>query len=150
MATIRAAISPPALPFAAEFFRALNGCVEPAVRAGWAAPELLPAGLVVLEHTGRVSGARHSVPLLGTVMEGCVVVATYRGARSQWVRNLAAGTGAAVWVSGRRHECEALVFAPGKELPGGDGLPPYLHRLATDVWPNMTALGWAVVVLLPR
>jgi hypothetical protein len=54
----------------AEFFRTLNGLVEPAVRAGCASPGLLPTGMVVLETTGAKSGLPRRVPLLATVLEG--------------------------------------------------------------------------------
>jgi len=66
----------------AEFFRTLNALVEPAVRAGCASPGLLPTGMVLLETTGATSGLPRRVPLLATVLEGCLFVGTARGTRS--------------------------------------------------------------------
>jgi F420H(2)-dependent quinone reductase len=75
----------------AEFFRTLNALVEPAVRAGCASPELLPTGMLLLETTGAKSGRPRRVPLLATVLEGCLFVGTARGDRSQWLHASTSG-----------------------------------------------------------
>jgi hypothetical protein len=89
-------------------FRALNRLATPAIKAGLGSP--LPSGLgtVVLESTGRVSGKRREVPLLGFRFGDRVLVSTVRN-RSQWLRNLEADERAAVWYCGRRHEATASV-----------------------------------------
>ena len=74
----------------AEFFGTLNVLVEASVRAGCASPGLLPTGMVLLETTGAKSGLPRRVPLLATVLEGCLFIGTACGARSQWLRNLRA------------------------------------------------------------
>jgi hypothetical protein len=70
----------------AEFFRTLNALVEPAVRAGCASPGLFPTGMVLLETTGAKSGLPRRVPLLATVLEGCLFVGTARGDRHRHTR----------------------------------------------------------------
>src|SRR5260370_41166664 len=97
----------------AEFFRTLNALAEPAVRAGCAAPGLLPTGMVVLETTGAKTGRRTSLPLMGTVLDGCLFVGTTRGDRSQWFRNLRAEPPVRYWLAAREHQETALVFAAG-------------------------------------
>ena len=72
-----------------EFFRMLNRVVEPMVRAGVGSPRFVPTGFVVLETVGRRTGAKRRSPLAATRIGRHVVVGTYRGDRSQWVRNLA-------------------------------------------------------------
>jgi hypothetical protein len=60
----RMSAPPPAQRIEADFFRALNALVEPAVHAGCGSPGLLPTGLIVLETTGAKSGQPRRVPLL--------------------------------------------------------------------------------------
>ena len=83
----------------AEFFRTLNALVEPAVRAGCASPGLLPTGMVVLETMGAKSGRLRRVPVLATVLEGCLFVGTAWGDRSQWLRNLRAEPRVRFWLA---------------------------------------------------
>jgi len=87
----------------AEFFRTLNALVEPAVRAGCAAPGLVPTGMIVLETTGAKTGRAARVPLMTTVLEGCPFVGTTQGDRAQWLRNLRADQRVRYWLAGREH-----------------------------------------------
>ena len=81
----------------AEFLR------TPAVRAGCGSPGLLPAGMVVFETTGAKSGLPRRVPLLATVLEGCLFVGTARSGRSHWLRNLRAEPRVRYWPAGPEH-----------------------------------------------
>ena len=133
----------------AEFFRTLNALVEPAIRAGCGSPGLLPTGMVVLESAGVKSGQPRRVPLLATVVEGCVFVSTLRGPRSQWVRNLRANPGVRYWVAGQEHRGQALVFASGAPPPPSNSLPPLARFIADSLLPPATALGWIFAVINP-
>jgi deazaflavin-dependent oxidoreductase (nitroreductase family) len=139
-----------ACPVESEFFRTLNALVEPAVRAGFAAPGLLPTGLVLLETTGARSRAPRRVPLLATVLEGCVFLGTVRGDRSQWLRNLRAEPRVRYWLAGREHRGTALVFAEGAPRPATDRLPPLARAVAEGLVPAATACGWRFVVISPE
>ncbi len=133
----------------AEFFRAFNALVEPWVRAGCGSPGLLPAGLVVLETTGAKSGLPRCVPLLATVLEGCLFVGTARGGRSHWLRNLRAEPRVRYWLAGREHKGTAFVFAEGAPRPATQMLPALVRALAEGLLPAATACGWQFVVISP-
>ena len=90
------------------FFRSLNRVVKPLVKSGVGSPLPLGLGAVVMEATGRVSGERREVPLLGLRLGDTVVVSTVRE-RSQWLKNVAANDKTAVWYWGRRHTTTATV-----------------------------------------
>ena len=89
-------------------FRSLNRAVLPVVRAGFGSPLPLGFGLVVLETTGRRSGATRSVPVVAFRAGRHVTVSTVR-ADSQWVKNLEAASAAAIWRNGTRREVTAIV-----------------------------------------
>jgi len=134
----------------AEFFATLNALVEPAVRAGCASPGLLPTGMVLLETTGAKSGLPRRVPLLATVLEGCLFIGTARGARSQWLRNLRAEPRVRYWLAGREHGGAALVFAEGAPRPATQMLPPLARAVAEGLLPAAMACGWQFAVISPE
>jgi len=132
------------------FYRALNEFVEPWVRAGVGSPGLLsPAGLIVLETQGRVSGVPRRTPLAGSVVEGQVIVGTVRGARSQWVRNAAANTAVRYWLRGREHAGTATVLAGWHPEPTLDGFPPLVRALAEGPLAAAVRKGWAFAIVAP-
>lgn len=100
------------MPFIPDFvpsgFRTLNRVVLPLVRAGFGSPLPLGFGLVVLETTGRRSGATRSVPVVAFRAGRRVTVSTVRP-HSQWVKNLEADSDAAIWRNGTRHTVTAEV-----------------------------------------
>src|SRR5260370_9544240 len=128
----------------AEFFGTLNALVEAAVRAGCASPGLLPTGMVLLETTGAKSGLPRRVPLLATVLEGCLFIGTARGARSQWLRNLRAEPRVRYWLAGREHGGAALVFAGVAPRPAAHILPPLARPAAPACLPAAVAFRWPV------
>ena len=127
----------------------VNGVVEPAVRAGFASPGIARTGLIVLEHTGRKSGRSYRIPLVGTLIEGHVLVGTVRGDRSEWLRNLSARPAAGYWLGGRLREARALTFVDGEPAPALEGLPAAVRCLAEAMLPAVGTLGWAFAILAP-
>lgn len=131
-----------------QFFRMLNRIVEPRVRAGWASPRLVPGGFVVLETKGRRSGRRSRVPLAAIRVQDLVLVSTFRGRRSQWVRNAVADPEVRYWLRGRPRRARAYVLAPDARTRGASELPRALRWLARSLVPY-TYAGWAFAVLRP-
>jgi deazaflavin-dependent oxidoreductase (nitroreductase family) len=132
-----------------EFFRMLNRVAEPMVRAGFGSPRVVPGGLLVLEHTGRKSGRRLRTPLAATRIQGHVVIGTFRGEQSQWVRNLAERPEARVFIGGSPRELKAFVMHPGKRFREPRTLPTTLRWVVRFLAPY-TRAGWAFAVLSPR
>jgi len=133
----------------AEFFRMLNRIVEPRVRAGWGSPRLAPGGLVVLETKGRRTGRRSRVPLAAMQLRDHVVVSTFRGDRSQWVKNAQANPEVRYWLRGRPRQARAVVLSPNGNDPDLRSLPAPLRLLARFLQPY-TCAGWAFALLLPE
>lgn len=131
------------------FFRNLNRIVEPLVRAGLGSPRIVPGGLIVLEMRGRKSGRTLRTPLVATHMGGHVIVATFRGDRSQWVANLAADPKVRYWLGGRAHEARAFVIRDGKRFRVPKSLPAALQGVVKILAPYRKD-GWAFAVLSPR
>jgi deazaflavin-dependent oxidoreductase (nitroreductase family) len=129
-----------------EFFRALNRVVEPLVRKGLGSPRLVPTGFVVLESLGRVSGRWRRTPLAATRLGPYVVVSTFRGNRSQWVRNLRAHPEARVWLAGKRRDGKALVVQGGRTGRVPARFPQAMRALIKLLVP-FTRVGWAFAVL---
>lgn len=131
-----------------EFFRRLNGVVEPVVRAGVGSPTRLPAALIVLETTGFRSGKRRRTPLWSLGLGRYRLVATARGERSFWVKNLGARPRAGFYLGGERRESEAIVIAPGFDNVDEWELNAPFGRLAKALI-DVSRRGWAFAVLVP-
>lgn len=132
-----------------QFFRMLNRLVEPHIRAGWASPRLVPGGLIVLETRGRRSGRRSRVPVAAIRIDGHVVVSTFRGDRSQWVKNLSANPDVRYWLRGRPRQARAQVLSARHRAPAGGKLPAAVRWLVRSLVPY-TYAGWAFAVLAPE
>jgi deazaflavin-dependent oxidoreductase (nitroreductase family) len=132
-----------------EFFRAVNRVVEPIVRAGVGSPRIAPGGFIVLETRGRRTGRLRRSPLAATRIGSHVFVATYRGRRSQWVRNLAAQPYTRFWLGGKPRDARAFVMHEGKRFRVPKSLPPPLQKVVKYLAPY-TKSGWAFAVLSPR
>ena len=136
--------------FASEFFRILNSVVEPVVRAGCFSPNLFaPTGLIVLETTGRRSGKPHRTPVLAMLMNGHLIVRTFRGERSAWFKNLRANPDVAYWSGGQKIPARAEVHAPGEECQTS-GLPPGAALGIAAAGMAVRTLGWRFAVLVPE
>jgi hypothetical protein len=131
-----------------RFFRALNPAVERALRVGIGSPRFAPAGLVLLESRGFRSGLQRRTPLLALRLQGHVIVSTFRGDRSFWVRNLARTPRARYWLGGRPREAKAVVIDGRRKLRIPSGFPPLVARLAKTLH-GYTRAGWAFAVLAP-
>ena len=139
---------PTSVSLEVEFFRMLNRVAEPMVRAGLGSPRLLPTGLVVVETRGRKTGTLRRSPLAATKFGDHLVVATFRGDRSQWVKNLAAMRTTRYWLRGREKAARVFVMAPGKRFRAPKSLPRAMQRVVTFLAPY-TKAGWAFAVLSP-
>lgn len=89
-------------------FRVLNQIVTPPLRSGLASPPPGGPGLVVLETTGRTSGAPREVPLVAARFGDRLLVSTVRS-DSQWLKNLEANPVGRVWTWGRPRSVTAVV-----------------------------------------
>lgn len=132
-----------------EFFRMVNRVVEPMVRAGFGSPRVVPGGLIVLETTGRKSGRHVRTPLAATRIQGHVIVGSFRGGRSQWIKNLEAAPAARYWLAGCPREARAFVMHEGKRFRVPKSLPTTLQWVVRFLSPY-TKAGWEFAVLAPR
>jgi deazaflavin-dependent oxidoreductase (nitroreductase family) len=131
--------------------RRLNARVESRVRSGFASPGLLPAGLIVLETTGRRSGQEYRTPLLATMAPGGFLwISTVLGRRANWLRNAHADPDVCYWLGARAREGRALVSAPGYAMPDLDELPPSLRWTASRALKLSRVLGFGVVIIVPK
>lgn len=133
----------------AQFFQNLNAVVEPWVRAGVGSPGLVPAGLVVVETTGRKSKSPRRTPLVGVLLDGRLIVSTVRGSRSQWVRNAIATPAVRYWLLGSEHRGVATVFAADGASASCESFPPLISQLLAGPLAAAVALGWAFAVITP-
>ncbi len=130
-------------------FRTANQIVEPIARSGCFSPYLWATGLILLETTGRHSGKLRQTPVLAMMMDGHLIVRTFRGERSDWFKNLRANPKVSYWSGGDKQQALALVHVPGEEcqtkmLPPAVALGVGTTRLAVQL------LGWRFAVLSPR
>jgi deazaflavin-dependent oxidoreductase (nitroreductase family) len=132
-----------------EFFRFLNRWVEPQIRAGLGSPRLAPGGLIVLETKGRKTGRRARIPLVATRIQGHVLVATYRGARSQWPKNLAANPETRFWMGGKPRPATAFLLTGSRRPRPLPKLPALLRAVVAFLMPY-TRAGWVFAILTPR
>jgi deazaflavin-dependent oxidoreductase (nitroreductase family) len=132
-----------------EFFRFLNRWLEPQIRAGLGSPRLAPGGLIVLETRGRKTGRVVRVPLVATRVQGYVLVGTFRGARSQWPRNLAAQPEVRFWMNGRARPALATLITGSRRPRPLPKLPPLLRLVVAFLVPY-TRAGWVFAVLAPQ
>jgi deazaflavin-dependent oxidoreductase (nitroreductase family) len=135
-------------PLQSSFFSVINTLTEPAVRAGVGSLWFLPAGMIVLETTGRRSGAPRRVTLLAAEIGNYVVVNTMRVRRSQWLRNVAAKPAVRYWIRGNPHDARAIAVLPGEDPPKAQDedlrcVIDTLHRQAS-------VCGAAFVLLVPH
>ena len=134
----------------AEYFRTLNGILEPVLRAGCGSPGLVPIGLIVLETKGWRTGRSHKTAVFAGAIGGCLLVSTVRGRRSHWVKNLRHSADVSYWSGGQPRQARAIVFAPDEDTPDLQGLPPLLRTLGASLaWP-VTDLGCAFALLVPQ
>jgi deazaflavin-dependent oxidoreductase (nitroreductase family) len=134
--------------FEVEFFRTLNRVVEPMVRVGFGSPRMAPTAFIVLETRGRKTGRLRRSPLAATRIGRHVLVATFRGNRSQWVRNLAAAPQTRFWLGGKPRDARAFVMHEGKRFRLPSSLPVPLQKVVRILEPY-TKAGWAFAVLSP-
>jgi deazaflavin-dependent oxidoreductase (nitroreductase family) len=140
----------PSRPLGEALFRTLNSVVEPVVRAGCFSPNLFaPTGLIVLETTGRRSGKAYRTPVLAMLMDGHLIVRTFRGERSHWFRNLRANPEVAYWLGGRKIRARATVHAPGEECQI-EGLPAAAALGIAAAGMAVRMLGWRFAVLVSQ
>lgn len=130
------------------FFQTLNRVVEPMVRVGLGSPRIAPTGFIVLETRGRKTGHLRRSPLAATRFGRHVLIGTFRGDRSQWVRNLAARPRTRYWLAGRPRDTRAFVMHEGKRFRVPKSLPLPLQKLVRILAPY-TKTGWAFALLSP-
>ncbi len=131
-----------------RFFRRLNGVVEPLVRSGVGSGARLPASLIVLETTGFRSGKTRRTPLWSLRLGRYRLVATARGERSFWVKNLGAKPKTRFYVGGERRKSEAIVISPGFNNVDEWELNSVFTALVQGMF-DFAKRGWAFALLVP-
>jgi deazaflavin-dependent oxidoreductase (nitroreductase family) len=132
----------------ARLFRALNAVLEPSVRKGFGSPSLAPGALIVLETKGHRTGRLSKIPLASLRVGEHILVGTFRGRRSHWVKNLAAQPKVRFWLGGRARPATAIVFPPGR----APRKRKELSAAACALLPLLglyTSAGWGFAFLTP-
>lgn len=129
------------------YWKTIDAWLEPAVRAGFATPSVLPVGLVVLETRGARTGRLQRVLLTASVVEGCLFVGTLLGSRSGWLANLRADPRVRYWLSGQERQGRALLFSARAPWTATQGLPGLARSLADGLLPVAVASGWRFAVI---
>lgn len=132
----------------ALLFRAMNKIIEPSVRRGIGSAPFTPGTLIVLETTGRKTGRPSKVPLAAMRVGEHILVATFRGRRSQWVKNVEAAPDVRFWLGGRARDAKARVLRPDRTPRKSKDLSPAACALLPFLAPY-THLGWAFAFLTP-
>ena len=81
-------------------------------------------------------------------MCGHLIVGTFRGGRSQWVRNLAARPTARYWLGGKRRTARVSVLQEGERYEMPDSLPLGVQAVVRALEPY-TRIGWVFALLSP-
>jgi deazaflavin-dependent oxidoreductase (nitroreductase family) len=125
----------------------MNALVEPLARAGLLSGPVCALGVISLETTGRRTGKAHRVPVLAMSAGEYVLVATVRGERSDWFRNIEQNSRVRFWRDG--HERAARATVPRK--PGRDArLPAAVAETAAAMTSHARLMGWRFAVLTPE
>jgi F420H(2)-dependent quinone reductase len=116
-----------------RLLRTVNRYVEPGVRA--VGPPIVGPGIVVIETTGRRTGRRRRVPLLGWRHGRTVTVSTVRAA-SDWVRNLERLPVAKVWIAGRPRTSTATWYGHRRPRSSNSAMRRVGRAAASILRPN--------------
>ena len=133
----------------AGLFRAMNKVIEPSIRRGVGSAPFTPGTLIVLETVGRKTGRRSKVPLASLHVGQHILVGTFRGRRSQWVKNLDATPEVRFWLGGRARTATAKVLKPDRVPRKTKDLSPAACALLPWLAPY-TRIGWAFAFLTPK
>ncbi len=133
----------------AEYYRALNVIVEPAVRAACGPTGIVPIGLIVLETKGWRTGRWRRTTVLASAIGDLLLVSTVRGRRSHWVKNLIHDAEMRYWSGDQPRQATAIVFAPDEDIPNLQGLPALFSSLAASLASPVRDLGCAFALLAP-
>ena len=131
-----------------QFFRRLNNLVEPLVRSGLGSLKWAPASLIVLESTGFKSGQSRRTPLSSVRLGQYRIVATARGKRSFWVRNLQKNPDVSYFVGGEALPAEAILVAPDFNNLDDWELSSLMSQLMAGL-ARFVKQGWAFAILVP-
>ena len=134
--------------FEQQFFRRINGVVEPLVSRGVGSPSWTLASLIVLESIGFKSGQSRRTPLWSVRLGPYRLISTARGKRSFWVKNLKQRPAINYSLNGRVIDAEAIVIAPGYDNLDDWDLSPLMKR-GLALLKQQAEKGWAFALLVP-
>ena len=131
-----------------QFFRRINGVVEPLVSRGVGSPTCTPASLIVLETIGFKSGQRRRTPLWSVRLGPYRLISTARGERSFWVKNLQKKPVVNYSLGGKVVLAEAIVIAPGYDNRDDWELNSVMSQ-GLALLQQPVESGWAFALLVP-